>query len=121
VVALLPDGRIGNGKWQVSNRGGGQPIWARNGRHLFYRSGEGMMVVSYTTKGNVFVPEKPRLWSDKRMSPGGGRYIYDVAADGKRVVALFDAGDVSAKPETHLRVVLNAREELRRLAAAGGN
>ena len=79
------------------------------------------MVVSYTAKGNVFVPEKPRIWSDKLIPTGGGQFTYDVAPDGKKVVALFNAGDDSAKPETHLRIVLNAREELRRLAAAAGN
>ena len=78
------------------------------------------MVVSYAAKGNVFVPEKPRMWSDKRLSSTGGLPAYDVAPDGKRVVALFDVADDSAKSETHLRVVLNVGEELRRRAAAAG-
>ena len=72
VVALSPDGRIGNRKWQVSSRSGRDPIWAKNGRDLFYRVYRGgIMVVSYTAKGNVFVPEKPRIWSDKRIPPVG--------------------------------------------------
>jgi len=79
------------------------------------------MVVSYTAKGNVFVPEKPRMWSDKPMSYVGSQFVFDVAPDGKRVVALMDAETASAKPETHLRVVLNVGEELRRRAAAAGN
>ncbi len=126
VVALSPDGRIGNGKWQVSNRSGQYPIWAKNGRDLFYHVYRGVdrgriMVVSYTAKGNVFVPEKPRLWSDKRLSYGGLQSVYDVAPDGTRIVALFDVEDDSAKPESHLQVMLNVGEELRRRAAAAGN
>jgi Tol biopolymer transport system component/tRNA A-37 threonylcarbamoyl transferase component Bud32 len=121
VVSLLPDGRIGSGKWQVSNGVGTEPIWAKNERNLFYRSGGKIMVVSYTAKGNVFVPEKPRMWWEKRMSYGGGQSVYDVSPDGKRIVALFDVEDDSAKFETHLRVVLNVDEEIRRRATAGGN
>jgi len=78
------------------------------------------MVVSYTAKGNVFAPEKPRMWSDKRLSSGTGQFAFDVAPDGKRVVGLWDVADESEKPETHLRIVLNVGEELRRRAATDG-
>ena len=76
-------------------------------------------MVSYTAQGAVFVPSKPRMWSAK--SPSIGRFAYDIAPDGKRVVALRDVEGDSVKPETHLRVLVNVREELRRRAAAGRN
>ena len=41
----------------------------------------------------------------------------DVAPDGKRLLALLDTED--AKPETHLRVLLNVDDELRRRTSAG--
>ena len=38
------------GKWQVSADGGTEPVWNRNGRELFYRSGDKMMAVEITTQ-----------------------------------------------------------------------
>ena len=55
----------------VSTDGGAQPVWARNGRELFYRaSGPGpmmrMMAVDVTL-GNVFTAGRPRvLWEAMR-------------------------------------------------------
>ena len=40
------------GKWQISTDGGGHAVWARNGRELFYRNGDKMMVVEVTTQPN---------------------------------------------------------------------
>jgi len=37
------------GKWQISTEGGVEPVWARNGRELFYRNGDQMMAVEITT------------------------------------------------------------------------
>ncbi len=37
------------GKWQISNGGGIEPVWAKNGRELFYRNGDRMMDVEITT------------------------------------------------------------------------
>jgi eukaryotic-like serine/threonine-protein kinase len=33
------------GKWQISTEGGTEPVWNRNLRELFYRSGDKMMAV----------------------------------------------------------------------------
>ena len=40
------------GKWLISIEGGAEPIWNHNGRELFYRSGNRMMVVKTTTQPN---------------------------------------------------------------------
>jgi Tol biopolymer transport system component len=51
---------IGNGVY---------PVWARNGRELFFRAEDNrIMVVSYTAKGDTFVPGAPRIWSDRRTA-----------------------------------------------------
>jgi len=56
------------GKWQISNAGGAYPVWARNGQELFFRADDNrMMVVTYTAKTDSFVPDKPRVWSNKRL------------------------------------------------------
>jgi hypothetical protein len=79
-----------------------------------------IMVANCTIRGDAFVTEKPRLWSAKRFADTGARPGYDVAPDSKRVLVFLDAGGEEAKPETHLRVLLNVGEELRRRAARGG-
>src|SRR5262249_44958019 len=38
------------GKVQISTEGGAEPVWARNGRELFYRNGRKMMVTALETK-----------------------------------------------------------------------
>ena len=38
------------GKWQISTEGGDQPVWAHNGRELFYREENKMMAVEVTTR-----------------------------------------------------------------------
>jgi Tol biopolymer transport system component len=40
------------GKYQISTEGGTEPVWNRNGKELFYRSGDKMMTVEVTTQPN---------------------------------------------------------------------
>ena len=87
-VRAFPDR---GGKWQISNSGGAYPMWSPNGRELFFETLDNrIMVTSYTVKGDSFMAEKPRLWSEKKL---GGRpnssKNFDLAPDGKRIVALM--------------------------------
>jgi serine/threonine protein kinase len=41
----------GEGKWQVSEGGGGYPRWSGDGRQLFFRNDEGVMTVPITVAG----------------------------------------------------------------------
>jgi len=49
-------------KWQISTDGGNEPVWNRNGRELFYRSGDKikMMAVDIATQPS-FAASKPRM------------------------------------------------------------
>jgi hypothetical protein len=65
-VRAFPDK---GGKWQVSGSGGVYPRFARNGRELFFRTEDSqIMVTSYTVKGDSFVADKPRLWTEGRLA-----------------------------------------------------
>jgi len=75
-------------------------------------------VAAYTVKGDAFVAEKPRFWSEKQVADSGSFFGFDVAPDGKRVLAPFAAGD--AKPETVLHALLKVDSDLRRRAPAHG-
>ena len=104
------------GKWQISTEGGTEPVWNRNGRELFYRSGNKMMAVQVATQP-AFAPSKPTMLFEKEYAasqfPATG-IAYDVTADGQRFLMVKE-GDQAAAP-AQINVVLNWFEELKRLA-----
>ena len=99
------------GRWQVSVDGGVEPVWAPNGRELFYRNGEKLMGVPIESTTTSIGAGTPALLFEKRyVVSGTGRY-YDVAEDGQRFVMLkpvATAGD-------SLIVVQGFTRELERL------
>ena len=59
------------------------------------------MATSYTVKGDIFVAEKPRVWIEK---PGGPEW--DLAPDGKRVLAFTPVESAEAPKQEHEVVFL---------------
>jgi Tol biopolymer transport system component len=101
------------GKWQISTEGGKEPVWNRNGRELFYRSGNKMMAVEIATHPS-FVAGKPRmLFEGPYLATPLTSPYYDVAPDGQRFLMLKPTGQAQAAP-TQINVVLNWTEELKR-------
>ena len=47
----------------VSLQGGSEPAWAHNGRELFYRSGDSLMVASVTQSPTFAVAGRRRLFT----------------------------------------------------------
>jgi serine/threonine-protein kinase len=107
------------GKWQVSSTGGLFPEWSRGGRELFFRNLDNqIMSAAYSVKGDSFVVDKPRLWSEKRLANLGIYPTYDLAPDGKRIAALMPAeGQEEQKTQNHVIFLQNFFDELRRRAA----
>jgi serine/threonine-protein kinase len=108
-------------KWQISNAGGTFPEWSRNGRELFFRTLDNrIMVASYAVKGDSFVPDKPRLWSEKQLADFGPLVPnYDLAPDGKRIAALMPAeAPETQKAQNHVIFLENFFDELRRRVPA---
>jgi hypothetical protein len=104
------------GKWQISNSGGESPMWPRKDRELLYRSGDRMMAVKYTVKGDSFVAEKPRVW----LSKLGGMTDFDLVPDGKRLVIVLPANTQEApKPEHEVTFLFNFFDYLRRRVPVG--
>jgi eukaryotic-like serine/threonine-protein kinase len=113
-VRAFPDK---GGKWQISNSGGTVPMWSRNGHELFFETLDNhIMVAAYTVKGDSFVADKPRVWSEKQLgsTPATTRNV-DLAPDGKRIVALMPAETAEGqKAQNHVTFLLNFFDELRR-------
>ncbi|MGD1096563.1 MAG: hypothetical protein ABSB35_31790, partial [Bryobacteraceae bacterium] len=114
-VRAFPDK---GGKWQISNSGGSFPVWSDNGRELFFRNLDSrVMVAAYAAKGDSFVADKPRVWSEQRIADMGaiGGRTYDLAPDGKRVAALMTAeGPEAQAAQNHVIFLENFFDELRR-------
>jgi serine/threonine-protein kinase len=106
------------GKLQISTEGGVQPVWARNGRELFYRDGDKMMATAVETRP-VFAAAKPKVLFEGHYETGVFPFEsdYDVSPDGQRFLMIKASEQESAA--TQLNVVLNWSDELRRLAPAG--
>ncbi len=103
------------GRTQVSTQGGTEPRWARNGRELFFRYGNKMMVVEISTEPALKVTA-PRVLFEGRYIRSGtrpGYPEYDVTANGRRFVMVQPVEPESAP--TQINVVLNWFEELKRL------
>jgi serine/threonine-protein kinase len=96
------------GRWPISTDGGSQPVWARNGQELFYRSGDRMMAVAVTTDAN-FGASKPRLLFEANDPPDAGP-SYDVTPEGEFL--MIEPGE-SDTPPTQINVVLNWLQEVR--------
>ena len=118
VRAFPPSATSSGGKWQVSNNGGVLPHWSRSGHELVYQSADQLMTVSYTVNGTTFIADKPRVWiASLSGAPGNG---WDLAPDGKRVVALIPESTAKAPPPEHEIVMLqNFADELRRRVPLG--
>jgi len=110
------------GKWQISTDGGIQPLWNRNGRELFYRSGENegkVMAVEVNTQGG-FSAGKPKMLFDGQyaaMTGTGSWTTYDVSPDGERFLMMKESEE-AASP-TQINVVLNWTEELKQKSPTG--
>jgi serine/threonine-protein kinase len=105
------------GKTQISTEGGTEPVWARNGRELFYLNGDKMMATAVETKA-AFAAAKPKLLFEGHPETGTVAFEqgYDVSPDGQRFLMIKASEQESAPAQ--INVVLNWSDELRRLAPA---
>ncbi|HEY9506405.1 MAG TPA: protein kinase [Gemmatimonadales bacterium] len=72
---------------RISLQGGSEPAWARNGRELFYRSGDSVMVASLSLAPTLAVTGRRPLFVGSFL--GGGPFReYDVAPDDQHFVMI---------------------------------
>jgi serine/threonine-protein kinase len=99
-------------KYPISTAGGSEPVWAHNGRELFFRNGDQMMVVDIGA-GRSFTTSRPRLLFTGDFARTQNRMSYDVSPDGQSFVMLNSGEEDRAA--TQITVVMNWQEELKRL------
>ena len=114
-VFIRPFPNVDSGKWQVSNGGGVAPLWAKNGRELFYVNENREMVATSVgagatpqlgERGTLFrLRDELYLASQEYYTP------YDVHPDGRFIMARNVTPPAAI--EAPLIVVENWFEELR--------
>ncbi len=104
------------GKWQISNGGGNEPRWRRDGKELFYLGPDNMLFsVSVSAKGDAFQPDtpKPLFRAPIGGGEGGGADVawrWDISNDGQRFLVNAPVEGQSAQPVT---VLVNWRNALK--------
>jgi Tol biopolymer transport system component len=102
------------GATQVSVDGGTEPVWAPDGKTLYYRRGRQVVSVAMTVGATLSVGARRVLFDGPYASPGlGGHQAMSVSPDGRRFVLLKQLDD-----DSHIVVTTSWFTELR--ARIGG-
>jgi serine/threonine protein kinase len=117
-------------KWTISEANADFPMWSRNSHELFYLMDDQLagtnygygriMVMSYSTPGDSFVAERPRVWSPQPVFMTEQFSNLDLSPDSKRFAA-FPNPDERDKRDaaTRLSVLQNFFDEVSRRVPEG--
>jgi hypothetical protein len=98
------------GKWQISNSGGTEPSWRRDGKELFYVKDRTIMAVDMIEEGSTMKPGTPKPLFEIPLLVSSGRNNYVVTAKGQRFLVNIAAQETVIAP---FSVVLNWAAELK--------
>jgi hypothetical protein len=97
----------------ISTGGGEEPVWARDGKHLFYR-GRGRFVVTFATTPTFHVIAQHDFMPDSYLLAVAPHANYDVSPDGWKLLVLKGG-------QQQLVVVRDWRAEVRDRLAGKSN
>ena len=108
------------GKWLISQEGGTEPLWAPDGKQLFYRSPDWMQiwVVDVRTNGSFFAAKPRLLFKAPGFALGWAGRGWDISHDGQRFL-MVKQEERKPQPVTEMILVQNWFEELKRLCPTG--
>ena len=105
------------GKWMISTEGGSYPLWAHNGREIFFRNEDKMVSVPVETQP-AFKAGTPQTLFRGGGYLGVGSYLatgnYDVAPDGQHFLMIKEKDAPASSKE--VSIVLHWADELKRIA-----
>ncbi len=88
-VYVRPFPNTNDVRWQISNGGGTQPVWAQNGRELFYIDPAGMVVAARVEVTSTFtIAGLTTLFDASEFALDAFHQSYDVTPDGSAFVFL---------------------------------
>jgi eukaryotic-like serine/threonine-protein kinase len=100
---------------QVSAGGGSEPVWARDGRRIFYRDGRHLTAATLSTAPELAVIRRDQLFADDYMFAQAPHANYDVSLDGTKFLM------VRSTQQQEFQVVYGWLSELQaRLKGADG-
>jgi eukaryotic-like serine/threonine-protein kinase len=122
-VYVRPFPNVDGGRWQVSTGGGNSPLWSRDGRELFYHSGDAAIAVAVKMEP-AFSLETPKILfrasyvfvsSSNQFLSSPFFYPWDISPDGKRFLMIKPPGVAASAEEgpRKINIVLNWFEELK--------
>ena len=83
-VYVRPFPATSGGRWQVSNDGGSSPVWARDGKELFYLDGATRLVAAELSPGPAFaVTGRRSLFDASGFALDLYHQAFDVTGDGR--------------------------------------
>ena len=100
--------------WQISAGGGGSPVWSRDGRELYYLTGNKLMAVPVDIRAGFHAGAPVELFEGAIAT--ARLRDYD-AAPGGRFIAIRGTAGPAALPE--IRVLLNWRSGLKSASRSG--
>ena len=102
----------GGGKWTISNGGGTQPRWRRDGKELLYFTGDGKLMSVDVTPGAAFKAGAQKVLFQAPIygTANSTQTRWDVTPDGQRFLINTVSGDASVP----LTVVLNWQAALKK-------
>jgi hypothetical protein len=114
-VRLFPD--VEAERWQVSSDSGEWPLWAPDGRELFYVGPQAMMGVSIETEPTFTLGRRESLFDTGPYIPPPGRHLRRVAIapDGRFLLLKAGGGSGDTSRPASIVVVQNWFEELKLL------
>ena len=104
-------------KHKVSIDGGGEPVWSRDGRKLFFRKRNRMLSVDVEYEPALRFGQPRVLFMGNYDAAAVGHQHYDISLDGKKFLMIKHGEPIGPGV---VRVVLNWSEELKTLVTVGG-
>jgi serine/threonine-protein kinase len=110
-VYVRPFPEAASARWQVSAGGGTDPVWSRDGKELFFISGQQEMMTAEVAPGPAFTTAPPKpLFATGPYTPIAPIASFDVHPDGKRFLMLRET---TPTERNELIMVQNWVEEMR--------
>jgi len=103
------------GRWPISTGGGEEPRWSPDGKELYYRVDNQLMVVPIETSSSFHAGTPTNLFNEVYDLRSNSGQTYTVDPRGGRFLMIRPPKEDSS---AHIRVVVNWFEELRRLVPA---
>ncbi len=103
------------GRWPISTGGGEEPRWSPDGKELYYRVNNQLIVVQVETGSSFHASTPGGLFNEVYDLRSNSGETYDVDPRGGRFLMIRPAKEDAS---TQIRIVVNWFEELRRLVPA---